>query len=246
MFAAVDQRPEAWRSYFAFEPSILGTLRFALFDTFFAFNPSTALIPPLWTMPIELAGSVLILALCALAGDHPRRWIIYFGSILVATVLGGWYVFFAAFIFGTTAAEIFNSKPLAQKLAPFAPLSIIAGAIAATCLPGRSEYWYLAVSCLLFTGLTFWAPSRVLLELSISRSLGLIAFPLYLVHSLVMWTFEMPILIKFGGLSMDAPLLRLAIGTMTVAISVLLAYYLTFIDRIAIQISRNISKSLCV
>lgn len=78
----IVERSEWLGAWVGFAPSILGTLRFALFDVFTDISPSESLVPFLWTMRLELAGSVLVFTLLLLA--HGRRY--------------GWHMALTAFV----------------------------------------------------------------------------------------------------------------------------------------------------
>lgn len=95
-------RPDWLGSYVGFTPSILGTLRFALFDVFTAISPTESLMPFLWTMRVELAGSVLVFALLLIG--HGRRY--------------GWHITLAVFV-ALMAAYIMGRQVYAGNLACF-------------------------------------------------------------------------------------------------------------------------------
>lgn len=95
-----------WPATFCqFEGTFPGMVKFALFDVFFRQSAFPSHNPVLWTMHIEMLGSVVVFALLAVVGTSRVR----FGAYVLA-----WAIFacarspLSAFIAGVAIAEIFD------------------------------------------------------------------------------------------------------------------------------------------
>jgi len=195
-------------------PSFWEALKNGLWDIFFPaelgllfkFNV------PLWTMQIELKGSLLAFAFLLLFGDMKKRWLIY--GILVF-VFGNTY--YLAIIAGVILADIFYSSDTEKlrvaldKIPGLALLSLIGGVFLASFafkspyavydymnyrpifeFFALGEYFYHIVGAVL---LVYAAAKldllRHILSAGVLSVLGKYSFALYLVH--------FPIILSFTG-----------------------------------------------
>lgn len=175
-------------------------LKFATVDVYFAFDYSRAPIPPLWTMSIELFGSAIVLGLLIVAGTHRIRIAVYF----LATVLSFFkYPLYSAFLAGVTMAELqtrLDSESVKHQLSRAAAIGIPPLLVAAGWLPGHPDLriWALVGSALAFC-LICNSGTRSFLASPVSRFLGEISFPLYLLHALVIRVVGTPLLSRATG-----------------------------------------------
>ncbi|VTU28459.1 acyltransferase family protein [Variovorax sp. PBL-E5] len=185
MVLPADQRLPKFQGVLPTAPNLWEVIRFSVFDVFFAFNPATTLIGPLWTMPFELWGSCLVLGALFVAGRLERRGYVYAALAVVAYLI---HPIYAAFVVGLALAEVHVSEFWGQhvaKLSGSAALLIIPGIYAASLLPKEAEEHhaaYFAVALLLTLGGIFSRPLSGFLSGGVSRFFGRISFPLYLVH----------------------------------------------------------------
>jgi peptidoglycan/LPS O-acetylase OafA/YrhL len=69
----IMDRPEKFRGFFTQNFAFNSVFQFSLYDVFFHYLPEQSFIPPLWTMPIEISGSAVVLSLCAIFGTLKSR-----------------------------------------------------------------------------------------------------------------------------------------------------------------------------
>jgi peptidoglycan/LPS O-acetylase OafA/YrhL len=235
----VSDRWGGWSEYLTFRPSFFETLRFSLFDVFFRYDEATSINPPLWTMSYELGGSMIVLGMLALIGHQKRRWIVYLVLFAIVTAV---VPYLAAFLFGLAGADFYLSGAfprLRRLLTWLAPLLTLVALLLATEFPDESQdLVYLGTTTLFFTGCLFSPWMKSLLESRLARFLGRIAFPLYLIHTLIEWTLTVRLMMWAGGPAQNDQLQRFFFDVLTVGVSLLLARALVGLDAAGIAISR--------
>lgn len=230
--------PEAripyYQQFLTFDTGVQSFLRFTLYDVFFAYpGVEYTYIAPLWTMPIELLCSYALLVVLWMLGPWRWRTIVMalfsigcffafsynLGFFFAGALLAQWYyrrsevdtgigVTFALFVGGVIV-----------PLLSMHPLALLGSALLLMVAVLRSEQL------------------QQLLQTRLSRFLGRIAFPLYLVHELLICTV---------GLRL-APYVRnsadlLAIDLAVIAGSIGLACVFAPVNRWAILVSRWVGK----
>jgi peptidoglycan/LPS O-acetylase OafA/YrhL len=183
---------------FSFEPSALHVLQFSFYDVFFDNDQSRSYNTALWTMPIELYGSAMVFAFLYICRSRKIRWCLYPVFIIVAWKCDSPYT---AFAFGVLLCETFvalGTRRLETSR------GIIYGSLVCIALGlflitfGRLLYGhpgFLSLCGLLFVaGISLNPWLRLAFSARISRVLGKLSFPLYLVHlsvigSLSSWLF---------------------------------------------------------
>lgn len=212
--------------------SFVDSLRFALFSVFLDnHEPARTPIPQLWTMPVELAGSALVLFLLWITSSRRSRFYAYSVALLS---LPWWSPFLAAFVVGVVLAEIGNGY-VSAKVETIAGWLLIPSLWAATLLPGQGHLAYLAVATPIAFSAIFGKRCRVFLSNALSRFLGEISFPLYLLHGLVIFT--------FGAWSIREVALPLAYVA-TVGLSLLTAWAFRWMDWLGIRVARFVGMRL--
>jgi peptidoglycan/LPS O-acetylase OafA/YrhL len=160
---------------------------------------------PVWTLHIELMGSLLVMVLVALHASL-QRWLhlsLSFGllGVLAAHPLG-------LFVLGHLLAPTIAS-PQIKRLWPMGLLVFMAGVAAASYsapewtiapfiglaerfpLPAQSDTFHMhstLEAVLVFLGITFCEPLRVLIAGKLPRWVGRLSFSLYLVHFPILLT----------------------------------------------------------
>jgi len=237
----VSERPEIFKFLFIDKVELLGVLKFSFFDVFFNYSPETSLIPPLWTMPFEFLGSVVILVLCALFGKNKHRLKIYF--LLFWIIYAFHFYYLSSFVAGMIFADLYQLKKIKPTFRiPFG--SFLIASILAIALPGGSQKLYLAVSLLMFYGLIYCQPITEFLQNKISVFFGTISFTLYLFHSLIIWSFALPMaaFLKNNGLLSNSFLWL--IDLFTILISILGARFFVNVDRFSVTFSHKFADIL--
>ncbi|MGO4395004.1 acyltransferase family protein [Variovorax sp. M-6] len=235
-----EHRLPKFQAFLPVSPTVWDVLRFSLFDVFFAYDFATTLIGPLWTMPFELWGSALVLGTLFVAGRLERRGWLYAVLSVIAYLVNPIY---AAFIAGLALAEIHASGVLERRLAALAPLFVVLLLVGWACvgfLPqiGNPPGAYLFVATLLTTASVFGRPIAGFLSGGISRFLGRISFPLYLIHG--------PLMLAYGNNAyrwVDAPtdLQKLLLNLSIVAVCIGSATLLAPMDRLGIAFAKRFS-----
>lgn len=179
----------------AFEPSWAEFLHYVLLDVFAPpLGRSVVYNPMLWTMPIELAGSLLVFAFWYLSPsiDRPKHLL-----VALTLALGALGSFYALFFFGMLLSVLRREGTLDRwrgRLAWqwLAPCAAVAAAIVHASLGEQDPlYRHVGLACAMVIVASFHT-SRLALAFfrsPPSRWLGDISFPLYLTHFSVLVTF---------------------------------------------------------
>jgi peptidoglycan/LPS O-acetylase OafA/YrhL len=191
-------RHPPFNTMLAFAPSVGHLLRFGLWDVFFDYAQRDSYIGPLWTMQIELAGSALVLGLQAVIGAWRWRDAAY---LIIASVLLALNSFQALFVIGLLLSG--HQSVLASKaFRRAAPLLLASAIVLPFVLPPAviTPAAMLLPICLLLA-VAALPLARRLLTTRLSRVLGRLSFPLYLVHGPVLWVVGIPLATGRGPLA---------------------------------------------
>ncbi len=199
--AAGNITENAWlTTFYTFPPNLLESVKFGLYDVFLHYSGTASYNPILWTMSIELFGSFIVFAICALVLPLKKR-VILLTLILIYFVLTK-NIYYLPFLCGIGIALCYHNrdKTVFKKIhfaLPFLLVLIIYYSTVSLRGQGlpvpqitRSDtYSILASSCMVFAA-AFYAPLRRFLENPVSRYLGSISFPIYLTHFIVICSFS--------------------------------------------------------
>lgn len=235
-----DEKLPRFQTFYSMSaPSLMETVRFSLYRVFFSYDSNESLIPPLWTMAYEMWGSYLVFSTLALIGDLRKRFVIY---PVLFVIMYEIHPMYSAFLVGLSFAEAYSSGLLEKHGTMLSGLSfflIIPTLYATTLLPGKAHGVYLVISSLfVFCAIT----NRQLVELlsnRLSRFLGNISFPLYLIHAPVFAVLTLNLYTYFGWSFHSA----LVIDAITIIVSMVLARSLVFVDRCGMSASRFIGAA---
>lgn len=232
----VDAPAERYRPFqelAVFEPSLSHLLGFSLFDVFFRYTTGGSYIGPLWTMSVELFGSFVVLGALAVTQRLPWR---FFGLAALSVVLAAHESLIVFFTIGAIAAEC-HVKGWFDRIAPPLGLALIALGVA---IPFRQMQSIpvamvgvtaLVVGCITIPAVRIWLSSPL------SRWLGTISFPLYLVHG--------PIMMIFGAPFYQADSVpRLAVQFAIVFLAFVVAVVFTPVNEFAVRISRWVGEAV--
>jgi len=213
--------------------------RFAVYDVYFHNNPAHSPIPPLWTMPIELLGSVFLVILLMTVGRTRIRFVAYLVAIASIWL---WQPYISLFIVGITISEYIGSG--ASNFVKFPNMlgfmCIAASAIATIFMPGTPyDTPYALSAALMVFGVVNYAPAQRFLALPLSRWMGKISFPLYLLHHIVLFSLGTRLR---AHLTPGDHWASAAIDITVVAASVAFAALFSFIDGAGISVSRTITR----
>ena len=187
--AAIFAGREYWlTNWLQFPLTIGGAIRYALFDVFSLVRPEQEWNPFLWTMGVELDGSLLVFALLLFARDwRGLRAALTLAAILMALVPQRGCQNASCFIAGLLFADLRARSGFAQLQTPdrqllfAAALAAVLASAGAAAYSGHHDYKNLHALGILF--FTFCMPSAIAFFRSpVSQFLGRISFPLYLVQ----------------------------------------------------------------
>jgi peptidoglycan/LPS O-acetylase OafA/YrhL len=224
-------------------------LGFATFDVLFRYGLQPTFDWALWTMPLEFKGSLLVYGLIGAFAYLPRlgrpgrvavAGMVCAGLFIAALPLG------ACFCLGYLMAEAVVTADAAPAWLGRAPrlVPVLTLLLAVTCdVTGRSydaitAAWALAV----VQAAAFWPPVRAFLSNGISRWLGRVSFPLYLVHVPVIGCcgFLFVGLVKGGMSAAAATHVTVAVATIAALVA---ARALLPMEDLAIAWSRAVNSS---
>lgn len=239
--AAVVHREDWLGHVLQFPPGLASMLRFALRDVFF-FAASNVYLPFLWTMPIELLGSVAVFAIL-LAYDrleHPARVVAG-----LAVVLTAFDVFLGCFLAGVLIGRWRSTgvlDTLRRRIGRRLGWALLGADYVLLCLTQQhhaAEPYLIAP--LAFVTLMLIHTNRRLLwffgEFRLSRLLGALSFPLYLVHFIVLVSLTSHMIVS-ARLSGVAAVDAAAISGIGILASLALAGLFLPVERIAHRASR--------
>ncbi|SHM81623.1 acyltransferase family protein [Bradyrhizobium lablabi] len=238
----VENRLSLFKSFLPISPTIWEVTRFALFDVFLAYNPAATLIAPLWAMPFELWGSALVLGTLLVAGRLKRRGWVYTVLGMLAYLI---HPIYAAFIVGLVLSEIHASGVLkGQPAWSVVSLTLLAiGVIASGFLPDSARHTgiYLVVASVLTTASVFGGPISNFLSGGLSRFLGRISYPLYLIHG--------PLLLAYANnayrwIESPSGYQKLLLNLSTVVVCIAAAALLVPMDRLGIRSAKWVAAFL--
>lgn len=238
---ALAGSPEWLGSFFNFPPSFTDMLGFSLGGVFFAYDPTHSYNPVLWTMPPELAGSVLVFALLAL------RYL--FGCItatyiLVAVLLATLRSSLLAFLLGMLLAEVLVRGADATDTHP---RLFMAGFVAIVCarLAGiTSNYDPLTLSLVACVMVFIIIRSRALRSLFLGPTAhlaGRISFPLYLVHIPLLSSASSTVFLALAGSGIPAYCVAALVAAIQIACSIAGALAFLPVEEFAKHVSRRLS-----
>ncbi|MEC5161185.1 peptidoglycan/LPS O-acetylase OafA/YrhL [Janthinobacterium sp. CG_23.3] len=168
------------------DTTLADALAFSFYSVFFDYDEGSTFNWSLWTMHIELLGSLLIFTLLFLfsrAHGLTRRHRMALAGALAFAFLLMQKQFGACFAAGYVLAELAHAAPAARTWLRWAPPALAAAAAAVAAWAGRrhdSSGALLAVGIVMAA--LFWPVARRFLASPVSAWLGRISFPLYLIH----------------------------------------------------------------
>lgn len=245
--ASAIVRGETWLgSFYTQPPGMFSWLKFSLYDVFFRYDGATSYDMVLWTMPIELLGSFVVLGILALSGTSRRTRLFFYALIGFLCLRERSAVL--SFVYGLLLAEMAVSPAFRQFCGRrwAGALGLLAIVIVFACSVMLREI-YSARLCsflaaLLVFGILLNRPARRLLALPVSQFLGRISFPLYLIHSAVLFGPSSWLIVNMAQQGWSRPLIVAVVASFTVAGALIAASLFYPVERFAIALSRRLSR----
>ncbi|WP_183753573.1 acyltransferase family protein [Rhizobium sp. BK181] len=231
------ERFPPWGNIVAFPASLEHLSRFSFYDVFFNYSLSETYIGPLWTMSFELVGSFVAIAAILFATLIRLR--LLFLAVVAAYFLAVGSMNFL-FVAGVIVALLYQSGRLNGI-----PSSVGLGGLGATTVYLLAFQWSegrldMVASIIFILGCMIVYQARDFLSNRLSRHLGTISFPLYLMHGPVMLIFGAPMMGQFG----DTVVSRSVIQVLMVTVSFLAAYAFVPVNNAVISCLRKVSSPL--
>jgi peptidoglycan/LPS O-acetylase OafA/YrhL len=228
-------RFQPFRESLLFKPSFSYLIKFSTFDVFFNYDDTQSYAGPLWTMSTELKGSFLVIfSIAVLASARVRPWaLLCFGLVLIYFKSAYSLFFIGALLADRFHAGTFSNIPQWLALACF--MSGLAGVY---YFRTKIDIRNMIIIVMLISGCISFNWIRDFVSNRLSQFLGLISFPLYLIHG--------PILLIVGSpaaqILQDSILGRILLNLLLIVISIAAAYAFSPVNEAAIAISRRISN----
>lgn len=230
-------------SFYRFDPSILGLLKFSLFDVFFKFDIHNAYNATLWTMPIELFGSFFIYAFLFFSYRYNKM--AWGGLIVLVIPLLITHPFWACFSLGCMLAKLRKLVPKINCLSETACIVIfILVAVVSTFFRPKNDSLTALMAVVLMVAISYSGLLRTFFSNRVSRFLGKISFPLYLLQISIICSVSSSIYLYLPKLGVNKYATALAIFIITVAVCIYMANVFTVVERLSIRISRLVASRI--
>lgn len=202
--AEIIQRPEWLGTFLQIDTSVFRLIKYSAIDVYTAHTSEKSFNPMLWTMSVEMAGSMVVFLTCYVWGrlQHPLKAVII-GAVSLLCLGSMYSLFFVGMLFAhlrsTGTLDRWASHPVSTYLGlPLAIISFIASAIVNRYGHVLPLHLFIAV---IFTACVYLSlPIRSVLSKPFSKYLGSISFPLYLTHFSVLIS-----LLSFGIVASKQP-----------------------------------------
>lgn len=224
-----ETRPAGMDAYYAFEPTVGHLLKFAFLDVLFDYSHDISYAPPLWTISYEFFGSLLLAVLLLAFGKPSDNRLIFATAAVVFFVYQPWYYLF---VVGIICVE--GRIWLASRLPGWMGGALMGVGCILSVVSGPSMHLLALAATLFFVGAIHAPAARAFFSNRLSRILGELSFPLYLVHVPVAFAIGMPVYIEY----FDSNLARFAAGSLAVAASVIVSVAFIPINTWAMQSAR--------
>ncbi|MDB5767425.1 MAG: acyltransferase-like protein [Collimonas fungivorans] len=240
--AKIIHREDWLGSFILFEPHLISLLRYSFYLVYAGHSNSVSYNPFLWTMSIELVGSLLVFLYLYLSTRLKAPVRILYALIVFLLVAQSFYcLFFIGILFAQYRANGVFDRLRASRSWNFAVIAIlIAIVITYTLSKKYPNFWqYININAVTAAALVFcfytsnWTVG--FFSSKFSRFLGEISFPLYLVHFSVIISLTSFLTIKFSELgTLDASHISLII-LVSIAVSITAAVIFRRVEIFALK-----------
>lgn len=223
----------------------LGSLvRFAFFEVYLGPSTDNNILPFLWTMPIEMLGSVVLFLYLALHNmlERPLLFLVFLYVLILMLS-----PFLACFLAGAflTGLRVRGITWSAMHRGAIAAVSVLIALIASSVLNGDARPSGDYICSLMAVGICFVVTNNpslrsFLAENPVSRFLGKISFSIYLVQYL-----SLNAVLAWWSIHTELTVITaFAIGMATLASSIVLATIFLPIETVSHVVSRWLAKSV--
>lgn len=246
---------ERWiGTFFLFEPSILSLIKFSFFDVYFEYKNSFSYNPVLWTMQIELIGSIAIYFFLLFFGKSFLRFIVYISALYflyqtayVALVLGVMLSDF--YCLKHSLFKYFKNKETIQYL--FSTGLFVMGLslwifntnnIFEEFISLNEHLKFSIIGFFLLCSCLVGGPLESFFSSKFSTKLGKYSFPIYLVHVPIICSFSSWFYLFLDNYEINYLVKIIINGTFSLFLIFLIAYYFEkYIEKSVIFFVKSIS-----
>ncbi len=241
----VLDRPDWLGEMLNFEPSVASFLFYSLVGVLFQFKPAIAYNPFLWSMSVELFGSMFVF-FCLFVTRTPRqRWAVYAFATPFMLILSPFLICFVlGMIFGEMRVagvfKRFSAHPAANWIAIFIIIDVGVGLSVYPLLhiPQGGVAQRLSVAAALFLFAIYsstWLQD--VFDNRLSHFLGELSFPVYLVHFPIIVSLQSFLVLRLfsDGVVTRGGAYPIMLATLLTAL--LAAYAFRYVERFAIASS---------
>lgn len=245
---AASANAKAWLgTFYDFDASLIGLLKFCFFDVFFHYERTSSYNIVLWTMPIEYAGSLLIYLSIGLFRQENKKIYLF---PLVATAL---YLLrndpaLSCFIFGYLLAEVYLNYGHIVKKIKFSniisTLLFIVPIILSTFYKSDNSRYNALLAFIIVLSVTFSPILQKFFSNPVSKFLGRISFPLYLIHMLVICSWSSYLFIHLPHYGYEHQTVANIILVTTMILSIFLAWIISPMEEFSVKASKYLAKKI--
>jgi len=240
-------------TFYDFEPSVYGSVKFALYNAFFQYYPEFSYNSSLWTIPVEFAGSLAIYAYLALFRTGDRvHWFVSVAALAVSLKIAPYIgCFFGGYLIAE-AAKAFDRGRDHSRGSQWGWVIGICAAASFYCVAlvvtffRPDEKGNLALLCvlaiILVASVTFSNLLRKAFSCRLSRFLGRISFPLYLCHIFVICSWSSYLFIWLPTLGWSAEWANTINIATSFVITLLVSVLLLPIERFSVGMSKRVAR----
>lgn len=246
--ASIPANAPQWLGvYFNFEPTLAYFLQFNLYYVFFNFNPGANFNPVLWTIAYEFTGSMLVyLIIGFFRNTKNHSFFIPIAFIVLFNLFNNPII--ACFAIGYVLAELYVAY--SERLQSKAWVSWLATALFTvpvifSTLFRTGHHLYLALlASALVIAVSFSSPLKRFFSNKVSRFLGRISFPLYLIHLPLICSFSSYLFLQLPLYGYSNQATANIIVATTVPLGLLIAWFAYPIETFSVNASKKISVML--
>lgn len=236
----VLHRPDWLGQFLQFKASIVGLLRYSFIRVYVSHTRELSYNPVLWTMSIEMIGSMLVFLLCYLWERLKKPQWICLGLVVWLTTIGSFFaLFFAGMLLGYFRRQGYLEKLLNNKRHQFwMPFILIV--MVSLLIAGKDVHKPILLtmpfSMLMVFCFYTHRHSKSFFSNQLSHFLGDISFPLYLIHFQVLISLMSWLVVKdFTSKGMIDQSAMFWFAFITAAVSLIAAWCFRYIERLVLK-----------
>lgn len=239
--------PDWMGTYFNFEPTLTYFLQFNLYYVFFNFNPGANFNPVLWTIAYEFTGSMLVYLIIGLFRTTKNKtYMVPLAVLILFNLVNNPII--ACFAIGYVLAEVYVAygRRLEQSIWAngLATLLFLVPIIGSTFFRTGHHLYLALLATLLVVSVSFSGLLKSFFSNKVSRFLGRISFPLYLIHLPLICSFSAYLFLILPAHGFSHQATSNIIIVTTIPLGILLAWVIYPIETFSVKASKYLSEKL--